>query len=158
MSSGRRPRHGDPKVPQDPQNGGAILVEFALVLPLFLVLVFAIVQYGWTFYQVQETAHAVREGARVAAVGTRDTAGVRSFVQGKIVSASTTAAVTTCYSDTNGSGSLSVGDEIAVAARFPATSFHLPFLPFPSGLQIAQTTRTRTENVVPGLSDYPVCP
>ena len=50
-------------------EGGQGLVEFALVLPLLLVILFAIVDFG-RLYQGQVTlTHAVREGARLGAVG-----------------------------------------------------------------------------------------
>ena len=79
------------------EERGAAAVEFALVLPILLLIVFGLIQYGWLFYQVQETSYAVREGARVAAVGTQNTAGVQALVIGKIPSASTTPSVTVCY-------------------------------------------------------------
>ncbi len=47
---------------------GASLVEFALVLPLFLLLVFGIMESGWLFAQLTETRNAAREGARLAVV------------------------------------------------------------------------------------------
>lgn len=47
---------------------GAALVEMALVLPLFLLLVFGIMEAGWLFAQLTETRNAAREGARLAVV------------------------------------------------------------------------------------------
>jgi hypothetical protein len=47
---------------------GASLVEFAMVLPLLLVLVFGIMEAGWLFAQLTETRNAAREGARLAVV------------------------------------------------------------------------------------------
>jgi len=47
---------------------GAALVEFAMVLPLLLVLVFGIMEAGWLFAQLTETRNAAREGARLAVV------------------------------------------------------------------------------------------
>lgn len=48
---------------------GQGLVEFALVLPLFLVLLFALVDFGRGFQTWIEVTNAAREGARVGAVG-----------------------------------------------------------------------------------------
>lgn len=48
---------------------GQTLTEFALVLPLLLVLVFAVIQFGITFNNYLAVTDAVRAGARVAAVG-----------------------------------------------------------------------------------------
>lgn len=47
---------------------GASMVEFALVLPLLLVLVFGVMEAGWLFAQLTETRNAAREGARLAVV------------------------------------------------------------------------------------------
>jgi len=48
---------------------GAAAVEFALVLPILLVLVLGIVQFGITFSQWLEMEHAAREGARWGSIG-----------------------------------------------------------------------------------------
>ncbi len=47
---------------------GAALVEFAVVLPLFLLLVFGIMEASWAFAHLNDAHHGVREGARIAAV------------------------------------------------------------------------------------------
>jgi Flp pilus assembly protein TadG len=54
------------------QNGrrdrGAQLVEFALLLPLLLLLILGMVEFGFLFGEFNETRHGVHEGARLAAV------------------------------------------------------------------------------------------
>ena len=47
---------------------GAALVEAALVMPLLILLLMGIVEFGWAFTQTMEIRHAAREGARIAAV------------------------------------------------------------------------------------------
>lgn len=47
---------------------GQALVEFALVAPIFLLLLFAIIEFGWYVYSVQALNQAAREGARYAIV------------------------------------------------------------------------------------------
>jgi Flp pilus assembly protein TadG len=47
---------------------GAAIVEFALVVPLLLLLLWGIVDIGRAFYTLNNLASAVREGARSAAV------------------------------------------------------------------------------------------
>ncbi len=48
---------------------GQSLVEFALIVPLFLLLMFAIVDFGMGFYSWITVTNAAREGARIGAVG-----------------------------------------------------------------------------------------
>ena len=43
---------------------GAAAVEFALVLPLLLLLVFATIEFGWLINRETNLNHAAREGAR----------------------------------------------------------------------------------------------
>jgi Flp pilus assembly protein TadG len=50
------------------RESGASLVEFAMVMPLLLLLVFGIMESGWLFSQLTETRNAAREGARLAVV------------------------------------------------------------------------------------------
>jgi len=47
---------------------GQSLVEFALIAPLFLLLVFGIVDFGIAFYSWITITNAAREGARLGAV------------------------------------------------------------------------------------------
>ncbi|MEN8040223.1 MAG: TadE/TadG family type IV pilus assembly protein [Actinomycetota bacterium] len=50
------------------------MVEMAIVMPLFLMLLFGIMEAGWAFSQQVEMRNATREGARLAVVdwGTGD--------------------------------------------------------------------------------------
>jgi Flp pilus assembly protein TadG len=45
---------------------GAQLVEFALVLPLLLLVVLAIAEFGFLFQRYEVLTNAAREGARIA--------------------------------------------------------------------------------------------
>lgn len=49
---------------------GQSLVEFVLVVPVFLMLVFAIVDFGIGFHAWISVTNGSREGARLGAVGT----------------------------------------------------------------------------------------
>lgn len=51
---------------------GATLVEFAIVLPLLVLLLFGIVEFGWAFAQNLEVKHIAREVGRIATVGDPD--------------------------------------------------------------------------------------
>ena len=51
---------------------GAAAVEFAIILPIMLVLVFGIVQFGFILNGIITITSAAREGARLAVVNTDD--------------------------------------------------------------------------------------
>ena len=59
-------------IAHDRTDRGANLVEFALVVPLLLLLVLGIVEFGLLFGQSNEVRHAAREGARYGAVSNPD--------------------------------------------------------------------------------------
>ena len=53
------------------KNKGNSLIEFALILPLFLLLVLGIVDFGRYFFVQHTIQFATREGMRLALVGRR---------------------------------------------------------------------------------------
>lgn len=55
------------------REDGAAAVEFALVAMLFFTLLFGAIQFGYTFFEYISVAHAAREGARWAALGSDST-------------------------------------------------------------------------------------
>ncbi len=50
------------------KDGGAALVEFALMMPLLLLLIFGIVEFGWLLSENLDVRQGAREGARLTAV------------------------------------------------------------------------------------------
>ncbi len=50
------------------EEKGQALVEFALLVPIFLILMFAIVDFGMGFYSWITVTNGAREGARLGAV------------------------------------------------------------------------------------------
>ena len=44
-------------------------MEFALILPLFLLFIFGIIDFGWYFFVQQTLQFATREGVRLGLVG-----------------------------------------------------------------------------------------
>ncbi len=57
---GRAPAHG--------KESGQALIEFALALPLLILLVAGIVDFGLAMNTWNTTQNAAREGARIAAI------------------------------------------------------------------------------------------
>jgi hypothetical protein len=52
-------------------GSGQALVEFALILPIFLILLFGIIDFGRYVYTANSLNNAAREGARIGSVGIR---------------------------------------------------------------------------------------
>ena len=48
------------------RSRGAALVEMALVLPILLLLTFAVIEYGWLTFRASQVNQAARHGARIA--------------------------------------------------------------------------------------------
>lgn len=42
------------------------MVEMALVLPVFVLLMFGLIEYGWVFLKVSQVNNAARQGVRIA--------------------------------------------------------------------------------------------
>jgi Flp pilus assembly protein TadG len=57
---GRRARKGE---------RGAVAVEFAILLPVLLLILFGIVEFGFVFNRYTSVTHAAREGVRQLSVG-----------------------------------------------------------------------------------------
>jgi len=51
-------------------ESGQNLVEFALVLPILMLIILGIVEFSWAWLQTNTATSAAREAARVAAVTT----------------------------------------------------------------------------------------
>ena len=62
---------------------GQTLIEFALIIPLFILMVMFIFDVGRAVYNYSVLYNAVREGARVAAVGESSVAVIKGIVVGK---------------------------------------------------------------------------
>jgi Flp pilus assembly protein TadG len=113
-------------------ESGAALVEFALVLPLLLTLLFGMIDFGRAFNYWIDQTHLASEGSRWAAVNKNPGGGtLQSYIQGQADSnelrnGGTWAVpdpmqVTICFP-----GSSNVGD--AVEVRVTSDYHWLPFL------------------------------
>jgi Flp pilus assembly protein TadG len=51
---------------------GATLVEFAILAPLLILLLFGIIDFGWAMGNYNDVRHGAREAARLAAVNAGD--------------------------------------------------------------------------------------
>jgi Flp pilus assembly protein TadG len=131
---------------------GAVAVEFALIVPMFLLIVLGMIQYGMYFWAAQGGSTAAREAARRAAVGDFATCDqFRADVRARIDSLGdvSTAVVKRSYQKGPGNTdtAVEVGDVVTVTVEFHTTTFELPFIPFPDEGMVKQTADARVENV-----------
>ena len=61
------------------REDGQAMVEFALILPIFLLILCGIIDFGWLFYNQLSLNNACREGARYAVVNTADDASTQAI-------------------------------------------------------------------------------
>lgn len=62
------------------RRNGSVILEFALVVPLLLLMLIGIMEFGWLVKNNLTIANATREGARVASVG-RTTSEIQTRIQ-----------------------------------------------------------------------------
>lgn len=72
------------------RSAGNAVVEFALILPLFLLLVFGVTEFGRALSVVQVLNSAAREGARIAAVTGPDQQAVEDRVNAVLAATAVT--------------------------------------------------------------------
>ncbi|HYZ20453.1 MAG TPA: TadE/TadG family type IV pilus assembly protein [Gaiellaceae bacterium] len=129
---------------------GAALVEFALVLPILVLLLFAMVDFGKAFnYWIDET-HLANEGARFAAVNKNPGgSSLQAYIQGQATTpelrnggtASVPNPAQVCISFP--AGTSNVGDPVRVSV---SVNYNwLPFIRSKTG--ITQTTLTASSTM-----------
>jgi Flp pilus assembly protein TadG len=135
---------------------GAAAVEFALVLPIMLLLLFGLIQYGYYFYSMQAGSSAVGDAARRIAVGNcTTTAQVQTLLKNKLGPATTASSasginVSVAYTNVNGSVGTApgeIGGSVQVTATFPTLDIHFPLIPVPGGGNVTRSTFARIEDV-----------
>jgi Flp pilus assembly protein TadG len=97
---------------------GQAMTEFALVLPVLVVVLFAIVQFGIVFNHFVALTDAVRAGARKAAVS-RQTNDPVAVAKNAVIAAGGNIAIDP--SDITVTSDWQAGDDVTVKATMPAS-------------------------------------
>lgn len=129
---------------------GAAALEFALVVPVLLLLVFATIQYGLYFWALQGGSDIARDAARRSAVGTSPTCsdfegGVAQAVE-SLNGFGESVTVRRTYLDQAPLG-VNVGDTVEVEISFRSVDLHLPFVPFIDEGAVRTHVTARVEHV-----------
>ena len=100
------------------QEHGQSVAEFALVLPLMMLVLLGIVQFGMVFKQYITLTDAVREGARKAAVA-RHRTDRTTHVQNAVVTAGSDLGATFTTGNVSVASTWNHGEDVVVRATFP---------------------------------------
>jgi Flp pilus assembly protein TadG len=120
---------------------GAAVVEFAIVAPVFFLLVFGMIEYGRMVMVQQVLTNASREGARYAVIqSTNDTTAVQTKVRDYLTSARLNAAASTVTVDWPASGSDAT--TVTVSIPFGQVSW------LPSPMFLSSTTPLEATSVM----------
>jgi len=93
------------------------MVEFALVLPLFLIVLFIIVDFGVGLTRWIAITNAAREGARLGAVGA-DEGAIRQKVIDTSDGILADGTINIGYLDADASGGIDPGDSVVVSVQY----------------------------------------
>ena len=110
---------------------GAELIEFALVLPMLLLVVLGIAEFGFMFQRYEVITNAAREGARIAVLPGYSTTDVENRVkayvtQGRVPTTTTNPAVTVVSVDIPLPGGLVPINARRVTVTYTHTYMFLP--------------------------------
>jgi Flp pilus assembly pilin Flp len=114
------------------RQDGAAAVEFALLLPLLVLLLFGFIQFGTAFNSRIQATNAAREAARLAVIGIDDfdnLGGGDSFWE-VVRDKAGVATINNCSFVTDNV----VGGQLTVTFEFPI-DLVIPFLPSPPSFQ-----------------------
>lgn len=140
-------------------EGGAAAVEFALILPVLLLVLFGIVQYGYYFFAAQNGSSVAREAARKVAVGDCPTqSDLNSFVSSRLggLAHSNLNVTRTYYTNPTPPATPTVtttpaiGGKVKLVVRFDTMDMNLPFIPVPGNASVARVVDARIEDLTAG--------
>lgn len=117
---------------------GATAIEFALILPVFIIIIFAVFQFGIVFNNWIALTYAAREGARMAAVDEYDEAVVRQ----RVPSAKIESITVDWPSDPE------IGDPVTVNVTGNVLNFTVPFLSS-KAVSLTSSATLRIEDLKP---------
>ncbi len=141
-------RQSDP--PDQPETG-AVAVEFALVLPILMLFLFGVIQYGYGLFQLQSFGAALNEASRSAATGVDDCAAfdqlLGSAVSENGLSPGDVAGAKLEWLAADGSVAQTpqrVLGQVRVTATYQPFDLGIPLIPFPETITRSSTTTVQS--------------
>jgi Flp pilus assembly protein TadG len=141
-SGAKRPRHGSALWIRNlaKRTAGQSFVEFALILPVFLILVMGILDMARAFSALQMVTNAAREGARVGVMPTSVSSVVIDAVDNYLAAGGQTGCATT---GSNWGAAGDTGDSTSVTVSCNFATLTGTIIPVWTGI----LTLTRTANM-----------
>jgi Flp pilus assembly protein TadG len=142
----RRARRAvDPRV-----DAGATAVEFALVLPVLLLFLFGVIQYGYGLYQLQTFSTVLTDATRLAATGINDCGTFSGLLSNLADEDGLAGPISSIKVDwlTAAGAATDKADRLGLAqvtASYEPFDLGLPFLPFPS--EVTRTQRVPIQDI-----------
>jgi Flp pilus assembly protein TadG len=127
---------------------GAAVVEFAIVAPVFFLLVFGMIEYGRMVMVQQVITNASREGARVGVLDGSTSSNVTTAVNNYLTAAKISTSSTTTTVSPNPPSNAGYGGAVTVTVSIPFSA--VSWLPSPlylGGKTLSATSTMRREAV-----------
>ena len=103
---------------------GASAVEFAILLPIIVMLAFGIFEFGIAFNNYISITHAAREGARLAAVNMDEELGLEEF-ENRVRNSAPTVAIESITLDGEDGN---IGDSVSVTVTGEVLNINIPLV------------------------------
>ena len=120
---------------------GSELVEMAIVLPIFILLIMGIMDFGFLFQRYEIVVNAAREGARLAVVGTHSNPSVETRVYNYLASAGLPSGATA----TVGNSSMTVSG-VTIATKTVTVLYPSDFLFLPGSVNLQGVAVMRVQD------------
>lgn len=130
------------------QRRGAAAVEFAVVAPVFFLLVFGMIEYGRMVMVQQIIVNSAREGCRAAVLDGSTTSGVKSTTITAMASGNITITTSNVTVSPDPPSNAEFGDPVTVTVTVPFNQ--VSWLPSPmylGGKSMTASTTMRRETV-----------
>jgi Flp pilus assembly protein TadG len=130
------------------QRRGAAAVEFAIVAPVFFLLVFGMIEYGRMVMVQQIITNAAREGTRVAVLDGSTTSGTKTAVINAMAAGNITITTSNVTVTPDPPSNATYGSPVTVSVTVPFSQ--VSWLPSPmylGGKSMTASTTMRRETV-----------
>ncbi|MAY96849.1 pilus assembly protein [uncultured Nocardioides sp.] len=127
------------------EDRGSVVVEFALVVPLVVLMLIGIIQYGYHYWAMQTASATAREAARRLVVGTDPVCTVAE-AQGRAAGPAVGSSVPSVVYSYDNAGNTAVRGSL-VTVTVTIQSLDIGIVPLPSGGVVQQSATNRVENV-----------